>query len=316
MGLHHCRAPAVRASTSERVLNLSVPQRLLANIGTSFPVWIERLPFIVADIEDRWDVTAGTPFDPGGEASWVAPARDGFGRDLVLKIAPTLPENRDEGLGLKLLQSAGAARVYRSEWVGPAVTENDGPDAGTVSLLLERIRPGNTLRSLLAEPDHDEVVAELLRSVWETNVDDVSLRPLNELTALWAADFETDVAAIADRIDAEVARDGVTMFRTLASQSDDRAFLFTDLHAENVLAGPSGWRLVDPKPYVGDRCYDVLQHLFNCRRFEDDPLTMIGRMADLTSTDRDRLLAWAFARAVIESSWDPRWIATAHRLHS
>jgi streptomycin 6-kinase len=281
-----------------------------------FPAWIERLPVIVADIEDRWDLTVGAPFIPGGEASWVAPARDRAGRDLVLKIAPTLPENRDEGLGLKLLQPVGAARVYRSEWIGPAVTENDGPDAGTVSILIERIRPGNTLRSLHPEPDHDDVVAEVLRSVWKTNTHDAPLRPLTELTTLWAADFETDVAVIADRIDPDVAREGVTMFRTLASQSDDCTLLFTDLHAENILSGPSGWRLVDPKPYVGDRCYDVLQHLFNCRRFENAPLTLIRRMANLTSVDSERLLCWAFARAVIESAWDPRWISTAHRLHS
>lgn len=295
-------------------MNLIVPHRLRANIGAHFPRWIDRIPAIVADTASRWDLTVEAPFNPGGAASWVAPVTDRTGRELVLKIAPTLPENRDEGLGLTLLGPVGAARVHRHQWTGPAVTEKDGPDAGTVTLLMERIRPGVTLKSLHGEPEHDSVIADVLHSVWVTTIDAAPLRPLSELTALWAADFETNLASIADRIDPGVARDGVTLFRTLADNSNDRVLLYTDLHAENIVSGESMWRLLDPKPYVGDRCYDVLQHLLNCERFEQDPLGLIRHMAELTSVDRDRLTAWAFARCVIEAVWDTRWIDVAHRV--
>ena len=42
----------------------------------------------------RWSSPA--PFQPGGQVSWVAPARDGAGRDLVLKVGWTPEEGRDE----------------------------------------------------------------------------------------------------------------------------------------------------------------------------------------------------------------------------
>jgi hypothetical protein len=48
--------------------------------------------------------------------------------------------------------------------------------------------------------------------------------------------------------------------------------LCTDLHAGNVLAGPRRpWLLIDPKPYIGDPHYDLLQHLLNCADLATQP---------------------------------------------
>jgi len=41
--------------------------------------------------------------------------------------------------------------------------------------------------------------------------------------------------------------------------------LYTDLHGDNILAARRApWLVIDPKPYVGDPAYDVLQHMLNC----------------------------------------------------
>jgi hypothetical protein len=74
---------------------------------------------------------------------------------------------------------------------------------------------------------------------------------------------------------------------------------------QTAWVGPAG---ADPKPYVGDRCYDVLQHLLNePERVTADPHGTVGRMADLTGLDPDRTRHWAFARAVVESTWS-KWV--------
>ena len=85
-----------------------------------------------------------------------------------------------------------------------------------------------------------------------------------------------------------------------------RVLLCTDLHAENVLAAArEPWLVIDPKPYVGDPTYDVLQHLLNCdERLRTAPHQLAWRMADLLDLDRDRVLLWLFARCVQES---PDW---------
>jgi hypothetical protein len=57
--------------------------------------------------------------------------------------------------------------------------------------------------------------------------------------------------------------------------------LFNDLHAGNVLAGRrQPWLLIDPKPYVGDPHYDVVQHLLNCdQSLQADPIGLLTEVA-------------------------------------
>jgi len=39
-----------------------------------------------ADINRRWRLDVGPPFEPGGNCAWVAPAVDADGCDLVVKV--------------------------------------------------------------------------------------------------------------------------------------------------------------------------------------------------------------------------------------
>ncbi|MGH3831649.1 MAG: hypothetical protein ACRDRS_14580 [Pseudonocardiaceae bacterium] len=41
--------------------------------------WMAALPFIVEELARRWSLVLGRPFQPGGVASWVAPARNPAG---------------------------------------------------------------------------------------------------------------------------------------------------------------------------------------------------------------------------------------------
>ena len=92
--------------------------------------------------------------------------------------------------------------------------------------------------------------------------------------------------------------------------------LCTDLHAGNLLASQrEPWLVIDPKPYVGDPTYDVLQHMLNCEeRLLADPEGLVHALADLLDLDRERLLLWLFARCVQESPDSPQLAAVAHRI--
>ena len=88
------------------------------------------------------------------------------------------------------------------------------------------------------------------------------------------------------------------------------ALLFTDLHAGNVLAGERRpWLMIDPKPYVGDPHYDVLQHLLNCNEsLRADPIRLLTEVADRAGLDAGRVRQWLFARCVQESLVEgPSW---------
>jgi streptomycin 6-kinase len=269
--------------------------------------WLAELPGLVADLAGRWSLEVGEPFQPGGRCSWTAPVTGPAGTGLVLKVGFRFPsgEQRDEAAGLRLWDGHGAARLY-------AACETESAQA----LLIERCLPGTPLGRAL--PEQDQVVAGLLRQLWAQPHASYPFRPLTQMCAAWADEFERDYAAAgaANRIDPGVARAGIALFRALPETAADRVLLCTDLHGDNILAAQRApWLVIDPKPYVGDPAYDLLQHMLNCEdRLAADPAGLANRMAGLAGADAGRVRQWLFARSVQESVGSPLMRAVAKRL--
>ena len=268
--------------------------------------WAARLPGLVAELAARWSLRIGDPYQPGGRASWVAPAGDDRGRALVLKVAWTHDEAMHEPDGLRAWSDAGAVLLYDHVIDGP-----------TTALLLERCEPGTTLSASLPEPQQDEVLAKILIGLWQAPAAG-PFRSLESMCDSWADEFERDLETTHGYdLDPALVRIGIELFRKLPRTAERSALLATDLHAENVLAAKRmPWLLIDPKPYLGDPTYDALQHLLN-RSLRPDPLTVVHRMATLLGLDPDRLRRWFFARCVVESIENPhlRRVAEAIRPH-
>jgi streptomycin 6-kinase len=253
--------------------------------------WVARLPGIVAGLAERWELTLGEPYQPGGVSAWVAPVRTADGRDLTIKVGWAHPESDHEAAALRLWAGRGTVLVHEVERF-----------ADTHALLLEQCH--DTLLRSRPEEEQDEVVAGLLRRLWVEPPAGHRFRPLTQMCAEWADEHETDERV---NLDPGIARAGVELWRTLPATADREVLLLTDLHAGNVLAAErEPWLVIDPKPYVGDPAYDPLQHLLNCEeRLHADPFGLADRMADLTGVDRDRFRLWLFARCAVESAWWP-----------
>jgi streptomycin 6-kinase len=274
--------------------------------------WVADLPGIVAGLAGHWSLRVGQPFQPGGFCSWTAPAARladsglggpgmAAGDEFVLKLAFRFDtgEQRDEAAALRVWDGDGAVRVY-------AALETPMADA----LLLERCVPGTRLRDALPEPERDVVVAGLLRRLW-ARTDGARVegawpfRPLTEMCDAWADQFWRNYAAASppSRIDPGLAGEGIALFRELPRTAANSVLLCTDLHSENILAARRApWLVIDPKPYVGDPAYDLLQHIINCEgRLPADASGLCDRMAGLAGVDPGRVRLWLFARAVQES---------------
>ena len=262
--------------------------------------WIAALPSIVADLAGRWSLRVGEPFQPGGQCSWTAPVTGPAGICLVLKVGYRYPggEEQDEAAGLRVWAGNGAVRLQAG-----AETEL------AYALLIERCLPGTPLGQALPEPEQDLVVAALLRRLWAQPHAAYPFRPLAQMCAAWAREFEQDYAAAApaDRVDPGLARAGIALFRELPDTADSQVLLCTDLHGENILAAQRApWLVIDPKPYLGDPAYDVLQHMLNCEdRLAADPAGLAARMASLADLDAARVRHWLFARSIQESVGSP-----------
>ncbi|HEY7049059.1 MAG TPA: aminoglycoside phosphotransferase family protein [Jatrophihabitantaceae bacterium] len=246
-------------------------------------------------LAQRWALTIGEPFEPGGQCSWVAAA--GAGR--VLKIGWPHTEAEHEADGLRIWAGDGAVRLYAA-----------GSFASTTALLLERCEPGTPLARALPGPEQDVVIAGLLRRLWRHAPSSAPFRRLSEMCDAWAAEFTG-----APTLDPGIVRTGLALLRSLPRDATDRALLCTDLHSENVLAAErEPWLMIDPKPYIGDPAYDVVQHLLNADRLRDDPIGLVNRMAGLLDLDAERVRLWLFARCVQQSSSWPELVEAAVRL--
>jgi streptomycin 6-kinase len=267
--------------------------------------WLAALPDLVDEFAGRWSLEVGPPYQPGGRCAWVAQVRDHAGRDLVLKLAWRHDEALHEAEGLRAWDGDGAVRLHERAVHG-----------ATAVLLLERCHPGTMLGQVMPEEQQDRIVIGLLKKLWRAPTDAATFRPLQVMCDAWAAEFQQRLTDTPRRLDPGLVRAGIELWRTLPATADRRVLLCTDLHAGNILAADrEPWLVIDPKPYVGDPTYDVLQHLLNCeQRLLADPIGLAHRIADLLELDAGRLINWLFARCVQESIDQPVLGEVAARL--
>ena len=277
--------------------------------GLERRAWLAGLPAVVDDLACRWALRVGRPFQPGGAASWVAPARTASSERVVLKVGWRHDEAAHEADGLRAWDGQGTVRLLGSLVAG-----------STSALLLEACEPGTPLSLALPPQEQDVVVAGLLRRLWIEPPAGYPFRPLQEMCDRWAGEFEARYAAAqasgGDELDPGLARAGIALFRELPASAGDAVLLCTDLHHGNVLAaGREPWLAIDPKPFAGDPAYDPLQHMLNFPgRLAADPAGFVGRMARLAGLDPERLRLWLFARCVQESAGEPGLRAAAVQL--
>jgi len=282
-----------------------IPQRLAQTCARSPErlAWLAGLPALVDDLERRWSLHVGMPFDTDQvSCAWVAPVMRGDGTVAVLKIGMPHFEGAHEIDGLRFWNGDSAVRLLEA-----------AADRG--AMLLERCLPGTPLRAL-PEDEQDPIVAGILRRLWRGPAAPHPFRRLSALIESWAHEAGVHVD---EWPDARLVRDGMRLLTELSAPSSRDVLLGTDVHAGNVLrAEREPWLLIDPKPFVGDPAYDATQHLLNCTsRLTSDPGGLVQRFADLLEVDSDRVRLWTFARAAAEprDEWrDPALSELARRL--
>jgi len=266
--------------------------------------WLKNLPELLRGLAEHWSLRIGRPFDHSGTCSWVAPVLRGDGTSAVLKLGMPHMEGRDEIEGLRF-------------WGGDPTVRLLEADDQHWAMLLERCFPGTLLRSE-SEPMQDVTITALHRRLWKASEGkDLSrFRHLSALVELWA--LET-LAQRHSWPDIGLVEEGLRVMNQLAYPAETDTLLITDLHAGNVLkAEREPWLVIDPKPFVGDRSYDPVQHLINCEtRLHADPIGLVQRVAGLAEVDVKRVGLWTFARAAADprDDWkNAQWMETARKL--
>jgi streptomycin 6-kinase len=284
-----------------------VSSQLVANCQKTSErtMWLESLPALLEELTDRWSLCVEPPFDHSGTCSWVAPAVRSDGTSAVLKLAMPHMEGEREIEGLRF-------------WNGNPTVKLIVADDQSGAMLLERCQPGTSLRSE-PEPSQDQVIAGMLKRIRRAHPQAEGLQKFRHLSKMLEMWQRETLAQNQNWPDAGLVQEGLSIFETLSRPTPADTLLATDLHADNVLrAEREPWLMIDPKPFVGDAAFDVVQHLINCEgRLHADPLALVNRVAGLAGVDPERARLWTFARAAADPREDWNnvlWLEVARKL--
>ncbi len=260
--------------------------------------WLDRLPGIVREIEERWELRLGTPFH-GGSCSWVAPAERPDGEPAVLKVTWPHREAEGEAPGLHAWDGNGAVRLHRWD-----------PEHG--ALLIERCTPGTPLDdSPLPPAERLALAAGLLRDLWAAPTPpDGRLERVDAVCAEWADVLQERMFRLRPGYDPGLVALGADLLRKLPVTATREVVVHGDFNPGNVLAARRRpWLAIDPKPMVGDPAYDPWPLLTQV----DDPFThpdprpvlreRCTLVGGVLGEDPARLFAWSVARAVESALW-------------
>jgi streptomycin 6-kinase len=271
------------------------PQRLVSSLaaqgGEAGERWLRELPELLREALERWELTLERIPSPGGRSSLVALVRRADGTPAALKLpAPG---------AWRVAEPAALAR-----WGGRGTVRLLDSAAGTGALLLERLRPEVSLRSL-PEPKALLEAAETVQRLWvdpgEEPYESVEDRTGRAAQGLRAAAREP--WAISAR---PLVEEAMEIREELTTAPPERLLLHGRFRQGKVLSGERlPWLAVGPAPVVGERAYDLARLVHD--RLEDLVAApggaalarrRVARLADSLEVDADRLRGWALFRAV------------------
>lgn len=213
----------------------------------------------------EWGLELGSPFALS-RYSYVAPVAD----DAVLKVAwAEDDESLDEGDALELWAGNGAVRLLRA-------------DKSRRALLEERAVPGEDI-SELPEDEATAIAVEIATQLWVRAGE--PFRWIGDHVPRWLDDAPGELTSLAREL--------------WATLEPGREWLVHgDFHHHNILRHGHRFVAIDPKPYLGDREYDVYTWLHNPLPYTMDRETTERRIAAFVAAGLDeyRIRAWAIVR--------------------
>ncbi|MGW3413450.1 aminoglycoside phosphotransferase family protein [Streptomyces sp. NBC_01356] len=252
--------------------------------------WLDKLPALAQQAVDLRELTVERVQAPGGRSSLVVLVRQADGTPAVLKLAPGRARPESE-------------RAALAHWDGRGAVQLLNPDDAQGVLLLERLHPDVSVRSL---PEAKALLeaAGTLRRLWVEPpaahaFETVAERTGRQAEAMRAsAGADAEVAALVDA--ALGAREEL-----LAGPPEER-LLHGTFRQSKVLAGERmPWLAVGPDPVVGECAFDLarlvrdrVEDLIASPSGSSTTRRRVKRLAESLDVDQERLRGWTLFRAV------------------
>ena len=189
------------------------------------------------------------------------------------------------------------------------------------AVLLERILPGNSLLDLVLAGRDEEatlILADVLLRMSPAEAPETSATVEN-----WAAGFDRYFNGTNRAIPIDLAQHGRETWLELCASPRPRRLLHGDLHHENILFDAArGWLAIDPKGVVGELEFEIGAMLLNPMgrpelfASQEIVLRRVRIIQKALKIDCERILRWAFARAILSAIWTQEDGESLDHMHS
>ncbi|MGC0329184.1 streptomycin 6-kinase [Streptomyces sp. SAI-170] len=269
------------------------PRRLVRALGESAPDgddWLDKLPETLDRAVALRELTVDRIQVPGGRSSLVVLVRRADGTPAVLKLAP--PRARP-----------GSERAALAHWAGRGTVQLLDEDGTEGVLLLERLHPDVSVRSL---PEAKALLeaAGTLRRLWVEPPEGDVFATVAERTGRQARAMRASADADAELVPLVDA--ALAVREELLEAPPEHRLLHGTFRQSKVLAGERmPWLAVGPDPLVGECAFDLARLVRD--RVEDLIASPSGaattrrrvkRLAESLDVDQERLRGWTLFRAV------------------
>jgi streptomycin 6-kinase len=264
--------------------------------GPTGTEWLDLLPSTLDELAQRWSLTLSPPFEPLSY-NYVMPALRADGRPVVLKVGVPNPELSTEIEALRVFDGRGSVMLLEAD-----------PERG--ALLLECLEPGEALTILDDDEKATSIAVDVMQQLWR----EVPTEHPFPTVAKWAEGlkrlrrtFDGGCGPFPE----DLVEKAEASFKDLLADPHQSVLLHGDLHHGNILtAEREPWLSLDPKGIVGEAAYEVGAFLRNPMPqllLQPDPDQLLARrvdqMAEGLGFDRERLLRWGIAQAVLSAWW-------------
>lgn len=270
--------------------------------GPDWSAWLDRLPGLVHNLVEEWDLTVESP-TWHGYCSLAVPVRTAAGTPLVLKVSfDGDDESVHEHLALQRWGGRGTVRMLRA-------------DPHRRALLLERLHQEDL--ATIGYQEAAEVVGALYERIH------LPAPPQLRTVTSYVGQSLDDLATLGRDapVPHRLVEQALHLGRALVTDSASAgALVHGDLHDHNVLAGDrEPWLVIDPKPMSGDPHYEPAPMLWN--RWDEvagaGVRTAVRRrfhaLVDVAGLDEDRARDWVVVRMVVNAHWTIQDAARAGR---
>jgi streptomycin 6-kinase len=257
--------------------------------------WLDNLPDVLAECEQRWSLTIHPPF--ALSYNYVAPATRVDGITVVIKAGVPVDSLMDEMKTLRIWNSCGCVQLLDSD-----------PEAGV--MLLERLDPGVPLITVEDDDQATLIFAQVARQLWQSAPSVHNFNTVHD----WAkgmgrlrTHFDGGTGPFPKRL-VETAE---SLYTDLLASQAGQVLLHGDLHHWNILSSQrQPWLAIDPKGIVGEPAYEVgawMRNPVGRLLSRPDLPRLFARRVDILAAelalDRQRIIAWSLAQAVLSAWW-------------